>query len=214
MRSIPTKPKARWRCKFNALVRARSLRRGGGSGGLGRASHSGRHPEAAAAGAHKAAILGGACEAVIAALYLDGGMDGGARASSSAIGRRLFAALGSRHARRQDACCRNGRRRARAAARRSIRWSARDGPDHAPRFVVEVQRRRAKRRRRARAAPSAKPNRTRRARLLASWDCRHDHALRLLPPSSARPMPASPRWSMRWWARRSPSSARRCRPRA
>ena len=40
------------------------------------------------------------------------------------------------------------------------------------------------------------------------------HALRLRRPRSARPTPASRRWSTRWSAPRSRSSRRRCRPRA
>ena len=41
-------------------------------------------------------------------------------------------------ARRQDAPCRNGRRRA-ACRRRAIGWSARSGPDHAPSFELAVE---------------------------------------------------------------------------
>ena len=59
--------------KFNALVRGEACARAAEAAGL--ADHLIlASPEAAAAAARKAAILGGACEAVIAALYLDGGM--------------------------------------------------------------------------------------------------------------------------------------------
>ena len=64
--------------RLNALVRRRGVRQSGRGGGAVGASHHGgigigqRRPA-------ESAILAGACEAVIAALYLDGGMEAAKR---------------------------------------------------------------------------------------------------------------------------------------
>ncbi len=94
--------------------------------------------EAGSGGRLKAAILGGAVEAVIAALYLDGGMK---------VARRFverhwidaFAGLDRdmrdpKTALQEWAQARKGNRAAPA-----YRIAAREGPDHAPHFVVEVR---------------------------------------------------------------------------
>ena len=85
-------------------------------------------PKPPAAAARKAAILAGACEAVIAALYLDGGMD---------AARAFIERYWSRNVRRRSAptCatprrrCRNGRKAAGGDAGAPVyRWSSREAP--------------------------------------------------------------------------------------
>ncbi len=91
--------------------------------------------EAASGGRRKSAIIAGMCEAVIAALYIDGGYDV-ARAFIERYWEPAFASLG------------NDMRDAKTAlqewaqARRGVpvyKLVRRKGPDHAPRFVVEVR---------------------------------------------------------------------------
>ena len=125
-----------------------------------------RRPKRASGGRSKPAILAGACEAVIAALYLDGGMEA-ARAFIERYWASMFDDPGSADMR--DAKTRlqewaQGRGRgarapvytlvgAKAPTMRRASWSKSRSTGMAPE--------------RARAAPSAKPNRTRPARLLA-----------------------------------------------
>ena len=134
--------------------------------------------------------------------------------------------LAGPHARRQDHAAGMGAG-AGASRRRPTRSSAKSGPDHAPRFDG---RGRASTRldagTRRRAARAARPSRRRRPRVLAArrrLDERSDDATEpprqadraaASSPSSARPMPASRRWSTGWSAPRSRSSATRCRRRA
>ena len=90
--------------------------------------------EAASGGRQKAAILAGVCEAVIAALYLDGGFEA-ARAFIERYWKELFADLS------QDMRDAKTALQEWAQARRDTpvyKLVGREGPDHAPRFVVEV----------------------------------------------------------------------------
>ena len=92
--------------------------------------------EAMSGGRKKAVILAGACEAVIAALYLDGGMEP-ARAFIERYWTAAFDTLGddmrdAKTALQEWAQARGNRT---APIYRLVR---REGPDHAPRFVVEV----------------------------------------------------------------------------
>lgn len=121
--------------KFNALVRKEACAAAAEAAGL--AGHLIlAHSEASSGGRRKAVILAGACEAVIAALYIDGGM----MAAQTFIDRYwegAYAALGEdmrdpKTALQEWAQTRGTR------TTPSYRVVKREGPDHAPRFVVEV----------------------------------------------------------------------------
>jgi ribonuclease III len=91
--------------------------------------------EAVAGGRNKDAILGDVCEAIIGAVYLDGGHEAAERIVRTAFG-RCMATPGRRL---QDAKTTlqewaQGRR----LAAPSYRLGSRSGPDHAPQFVVLV----------------------------------------------------------------------------
>jgi ribonuclease-3 len=131
----PDDPEGTLALKLNALVRSEACARAAGRVGLGEflilASS-----ESASGGRKKAAILAGACEAVIAAIYLDGGFD---------AARRFIDANWDE----QIADLRTDMRDAKTAlqewaqARRGgvapvYNLVKREGPDHAPRFCVEV----------------------------------------------------------------------------
>ena len=120
--------------RFNQLVRRETLAEVAAALGLGEHLRLGRS-ESLSGGRRKSAILADAMEAVIAAVYLDGGMEAAAR-----VVRRhwepLMAAL--------DAAPRDAKTRlqewaqARAMPPPDYRLTARAGPDHAPRFTVEA----------------------------------------------------------------------------
>ena len=123
--------------KFNALVRGETCAKAGEAAGLG------PHlilagSESLSGGRQKMAILSGACEAVIAALYLDGGYDT-ARASVDKYWVDAYSSLAAdmRDAKTmlqewaQD-------RKGKASAAPVYRQTKREGPDHAPIFEVEV----------------------------------------------------------------------------
>ena len=94
--------------------------------------------EAQSGGRRKLAILSGVCEAVIAALYLDGGMDAARRFIDLFWG-EAFAALNTdmRDSKTilQEWAQGHGQHRGMPV----YRMSGRDGPDHAPHFLVEVK---------------------------------------------------------------------------
>jgi ribonuclease-3 len=123
--------------KFNTLARGAACARAAEAAGL--AEHivlAGS--ERASGGRHKPAILSGACEAVIAALYLDGGLEA-ARAFVERYWDGMFENL--------TADMRDAKTRlqewAQAPGRNGMApvyvQISRDGPDHAPRFVVEAR---------------------------------------------------------------------------
>jgi ribonuclease-3 len=130
----PDDPEGALALKFNALARGAACARAAEAAGLGEdlilASS-----EQASGGRAKPAILSGACEAVIAALYLDGGMD---------VARRfverhwdfegLAAEMRDAKTRLQEWSQGPGRGGAPVYA-----LVGREGPDHAPRFVVEAR---------------------------------------------------------------------------
>jgi ribonuclease-3 len=91
----------------------------------------------AAGGRARGPIVGSACEAVIAALYLDGGMDA-ARAFIERWWEAMFADPGAdvRDAKTRLQEWAQGRGRDSGAPVYQLKEQA--GPDHAPRFVVEV----------------------------------------------------------------------------
>ena len=119
--------------KYNALVRQDACARAAEAAGL--ADHIVlAKSESGSGGRKKAPILAGACEAVIAALYLDGGLD---------VARRFI----ERHWEEAYASLSDDMRDAKTAlqewaqARKSApvySLAGREGPDHAPRFKVEV----------------------------------------------------------------------------
>lgn len=122
--------------KFNALARREACvaaaEAAGISGHLILAAS-----EAGSGGRLKAAILGGAIEAVIAALYLDGGMKA-AEAFITRYWQDAFAGL-DRDMRDPKTALQEwaqGRKGKRAAP--AYRVVSREGPDHAPHFAVEV----------------------------------------------------------------------------
>jgi len=121
--------------KLNALVRKEACAAAAEAAGLP------QHlilagSEAMSGGRKKAVILAGACEAVIAALYLDGGME----AARGFIERHWSAAFNALSEDMRDAkTALQEWAQARGARVAPVyRLVRRDGPDHAPRFVVEV----------------------------------------------------------------------------
>jgi ribonuclease-3 len=94
--------------------------------------------ESSSGGRGKAAILAGACEAVIAALYLDGGMD----AARSFILRYWHDAFASLGAELRDAKTALQEWAQSGALKKKMQpiyaMTERKGPDHAPVFTVEV----------------------------------------------------------------------------
>ena len=119
--------------------------------------------EDAAGGREKPSILADAMEAVIGAVYLDGGV-GAARTRSSSDAGRPHRRDGRPpgRARLQDPAA--------GAGRRPRHWRPRctrstdEGPDHAKRFTAVGRRRRPHRRHGARAARRSRPSRRRRPR--------------------------------------------------
>ena len=131
----PEDPEGALALKLNALVRKEACVNAAVAAGLPEhlvlASS-----EASSGGRQKAVILAGACEAVIAALYLDGGIDA-ARRFVDRFWAEAFSAL--RHDMRdaktslQEWAQGHG-----AKTGPGYRVVKREGPDHDPRFVVEV----------------------------------------------------------------------------
>ena len=122
--------------KFNALVRQEACAKAAEAAGLAQALIL-ANSEANSGGRRKAAILAGACEAVIAALYEDGGVTA-ARRFIACYWAEAFSALSHdmRDAKtmlQEWAQARKGNSTAPA-----YRLVKRDGPDHAPHFIVEV----------------------------------------------------------------------------
>lgn len=94
--------------------------------------------EAASGGRKKIAILGGLCEAVIAALYLDAGLET-AREFIQRYWANAFAQLGNDMRDPKTMLQEWAQSRKRAARGAPVyRLVSREGPDHAPRFIVEV----------------------------------------------------------------------------
>lgn len=133
----PDDPEGLLALKFNALARRETCARAAEAAGL--ADHLIlANAEAGSGGRKKSAILAGACEAVIAALYLDGGL-AAARRFIACYWEPAFAELMSdmrdpKTALQEWAQSRKGN--SSAPAYRLVR---REGPDHAPRFYVEAK---------------------------------------------------------------------------
>jgi ribonuclease-3 len=123
--------------KYNALVRGETCAAAAQAAGLSphvvMAS-----AEADSGGRHKIAILGGVCEAVIAAIYLDAGYDA-ARKFILRYWQQPFAQLGEDMRDPKTMLQEWAQARSRASRGTPVyRNVSCDGPDHAPRFVVEV----------------------------------------------------------------------------
>jgi ribonuclease III len=121
--------------KLNALVRKEACAAAAEAAGLPEHLIL-ANSEAGSGGRQKAVILAGACEAVIAALYLDGGIE----AARGFIERYWAEMLGALGHDMRDAKTRLQEWAQSGPARTtpSYRLVGREGPDHAPRFIVEV----------------------------------------------------------------------------
>jgi ribonuclease-3 len=123
--------------KFNALVRGETCAAAAEAAGLP------EHlllaaSEAASGGRQKTAILCGACEAVIAALYFDAGFET-ARAFIARHWAGAFAELGADMRDPKTMLQEWAQSRSRTSRGTPVyRIVSREGPDHAPNFVVEV----------------------------------------------------------------------------
>ena len=134
MEAFPDLPEGELAPRFNALVRKEALAEIGAKIGLGEHLRLGRS-ESISGGRRKAAILADAMEAVIAALYLDGGMD----AANTFIQKHWAPRLKSVRAAPVDA--KSGLQewaQGRGMATPDYQLLKREGPDHAPVFKVEA----------------------------------------------------------------------------
>ena len=121
--------------RLNALVRRETLAEVAGEIGLGEYLHLGRS-ENVSGGRRKAAILADAMEAVIAALYLDGGPEAARRFILTHWQRRIEApdeAPMDAKTRLQEWAQGQG------MAPPSYEIKLRSGPDHAPTFTIEAR---------------------------------------------------------------------------
>jgi ribonuclease III len=121
--------------RFNALVRKETCADVAEALGLGQAIRMGRS-ELLSGGRRKTAILGDVMEAVIAAIYLDGGLDAARRCVLHHWHDRISEAPA------QTADAKTALQewaQARAFRPPSYVDLAREGPDHAPIFTVEVR---------------------------------------------------------------------------
>ena len=121
--------------KLNALVREEACAKAADAAGLGEHLILARS-EQSNGGRRKAAILAGACEAVIAALYQDGGLEV-ARAFIERYWADQIANLS--HDMRDPKTMLQEWVQARRAGTPVYVLVGREGPDHAPHFVVEVR---------------------------------------------------------------------------
>lgn len=123
--------------KYNALVRGEACAAAAEAAGL--SSHVLlAASEAASGGRKKTVILGGLCEAIIAALYLDGGLEP-ARNFIDRYWAEAFALLGSDMRDPKTTLQEWAQSRERESRSAPVyRLVTREGPDHAPRFIVEV----------------------------------------------------------------------------
>ena len=120
--------------KFHSLARRETCAEAAEAAGLGEYLKMAKS-EAASGGRRKTIVLAGVCEAIIAALYLDGGYEV-ARAFIERYWQPAFARLSDEM---RDA---KTILQVWAQARRDTpvyTVVSREGPDHAPRFVVEVK---------------------------------------------------------------------------
>lgn len=120
--------------KLNALVRMETCARVAEAAGIDQALIL-APSEDRSGGRRKGAILGDACEAVIAALYLDGGIDAARKFVTKYWTPLLSEVTGDlrdpKNALQEWA-------QGRKLGTPTYRLARREGPDHAPRFTVEV----------------------------------------------------------------------------
>lgn len=122
--------------KLNALVRKEACAAAAEAAGL--AEHLIlANSEQASGGRKKAVILAGACEAVIAALYLDGGFDV-ARTFIERYWAPLFDTLNA-DMRDAKTALQEWAQSRKGGSAPVYRLTKREGPDHAPHFKVEVR---------------------------------------------------------------------------
>lgn len=122
--------------KFNALARGAACARAAVAAGL--AEHVIlANSEKSAGGRAKPAILSGVCEAVIAALYLDGGMEA-ARNFVERYWTGMFEELSHDMRDAKTRLQEWAQARGKDSAAPVYTLKERAGPDHAPRFVVEA----------------------------------------------------------------------------
>ena len=134
MRLFPEADEGELAIRFNALVRKEACAEVAARIDLG--AHITMGPgEEKAGGRRKTAILADGCEALIAALYLDGGM-----ASATQFIEREWSQLVDKHAEiPQDAkTALQEWAHAQGLQAPTYRQTGRSGPDHAPEFTVEV----------------------------------------------------------------------------
>ena len=131
----PTEPEGVLALKLNALVRGEACAKAAQEAGL--ADHLIlASAEAGSGGRKKTAILAGAIEAVIAALYLDGGYEA-ARRFIERYWTNLFETLGA-ELRDPKTALQEWAQGPGAQGLPVYRQTGREGPDHAPRFAMEV----------------------------------------------------------------------------
>ena len=122
--------------KFNALVRQETCAKAAEAAGLADVLILAKS-ESSSGGRRKAAILAGACEAVIAALYQDGGFEAARHFVdcywADAVGTLDNDMRDSKTMLQEWAQARKG-----DTAAPIYSLLKREGPDHAPRFLVEV----------------------------------------------------------------------------
>lgn len=132
----PEDPEGALALKFNALVRREACACAADAARL--SDHLIlANAEVGSGGRKKLAILAGACEAVVAALYLDGGMSA-ARRFIECYWADTFANLGSDMRDPKTALQEWAQARRDNPSTPVYRLLRREGPDHAPRFFVEV----------------------------------------------------------------------------
>ena len=135
MKAFPDLPEGELAPRFNALVRKEALAEVAAEIGLGEHLRLGRS-ESISGGRRKAAILADATEAVIAALYLDGGM-APARAFVEACWRPRLKSV--RAAPVDPKSSLQEWAQGRGLATPDYQLLNRKGPDHAPVFLVEAR---------------------------------------------------------------------------
>jgi ribonuclease-3 len=123
--------------KFNALARGAACARAASDAGI--AEHIIlASSEKSSGGRDKPAILSGVCEAVIAALYLDGGMEA-ARAFVTRHWDGMFDELSHDMRDAKTRLQEWAQAKGRDGAAPVYTLKERAGPDHAPRFIVEAK---------------------------------------------------------------------------
>lgn len=132
----PDDPEGALALKFNALARGAACARAAVAAGLSEHVIL-ANSEKSAGGRDKPAILSGVCEAVIAALYLDGGMEA-ARNFVERYWEGMFEDLSHDMRDAKTRLQEWAQARGKASSAPVYTLKERAGPDHAPRFVVEA----------------------------------------------------------------------------